>query len=299
MNRNNDVVRILGQHGISIDSQMEKRIEKKLKEELTYKARIAIFGKTGAGKSSLINALFGSNIAQTDAVTACTRIQQEVNINVGQSSLTLIDCPGVGESSDRDQEYHQLYNQLLSGSDGKGGIDLALWLIKGDDRALTIDERFYKSVIIPYVQGSSLPFIFVIVQSEKIEPMDEWNNQLKEPGVNQYRNIDRKRQVVSQYFNVPYSHTIAVSSHKKYKLMELIDEIVMRLPSHKAKLTTAQQVAPDLISNHANKQLNSSWINVIDEILKDVVPAYKQIRQTAQLIYKPLKSAWNAIKSWF
>lgn len=42
-----------------------------------------------------------------------TRNPQEIFVQVGASGVKLIDCPGVGESQERDEEYRQLYEKLL------------------------------------------------------------------------------------------------------------------------------------------------------------------------------------------
>lgn len=68
---------------------------------------------------------------------------QEIRIQFGTRSVRLIDIPGVGESAERDSEYEQLYRDLLP------QLDLVLWVIKGDDRAFSADEHFYKNVLLP------------------------------------------------------------------------------------------------------------------------------------------------------
>ncbi|EMZ59790.1 yeeP domain protein, partial [Escherichia coli 174900] len=52
--------------------------------------------------------------------------------------MVITDLPGVGESRDRDAEYEALYRDILL------ELDLVLWLIKADDRALSVDEYFWR-----------------------------------------------------------------------------------------------------------------------------------------------------------
>ena len=70
---------------------------KRIEQILSYEPRIGIFGKTGAGKSSLCNALFGSEVSAISDVAACTRNPQEIFVQVGSAGVKLIDCPGIGE----------------------------------------------------------------------------------------------------------------------------------------------------------------------------------------------------------
>lgn len=75
---------------------------------MSYEPKIGIFGKTGVGKSSLCNALFGKDICSISDVEACTRNPQEVFLGMGQKGIKLLDVPGVGENSERVKEYAQL-----------------------------------------------------------------------------------------------------------------------------------------------------------------------------------------------
>lgn len=98
-------------------------------------------GKTGSGKSSLYNALFSSEVSPVSDVSACTREPLRFRLQVGERFMTIVDLPGVGESESRDAKYAAMYRQQLP------HLDLVLWLIKADDRALAVDEHFYRKVI--------------------------------------------------------------------------------------------------------------------------------------------------------
>lgn len=126
-----------------------------------YEPMIGIMGKTGAGKSSLCNALFAGEVSPVSDVAACTREPLRFRLQVGERFMTIVDLPGVGESGVRDTEYTALYREQLP------RLDLVMWLIKADDRALAVDEHFYRQVIgEPYRHK----VLFVISQSDKAEP---------------------------------------------------------------------------------------------------------------------------------
>ena len=62
--------------------------------------RIAVFGRVGVGKSSLINALVGQKVLQTDVAHGSTRRQTAVDWRLPLDNLTrvqLIDTPGIDE----------------------------------------------------------------------------------------------------------------------------------------------------------------------------------------------------------
>lgn len=48
--------------GVKIPPEFKKKIEDALNKKLSYEPTIGVFGKTGVGKSSLCNALFGEDL---------------------------------------------------------------------------------------------------------------------------------------------------------------------------------------------------------------------------------------------
>lgn len=138
-----------------LPENIRESISRRINEVINYEPVIGIMGKTGAGKSSLCNAIFKGEVCAVSDVEACTRETQEIRIQFGKRSVKLIDIPGVGESAERDKEYEQLYRDLLP------QLDLVLWVVKGDDRAFSADEHFYKNVLIP-AGGDSKHYLYLI-----------------------------------------------------------------------------------------------------------------------------------------
>lgn len=130
---------------LNLTKEQKKVIAQKLDEILNYEPRVGVFGKTGVGKSSLCNALFGHDVCPISDVEACTRDPKEVLLKIdnGARGIKLVDVPGVGESQSRDREYAKLYSKLLP------ELDLVLWVLKADDRAYASDETFYKNIVKP------------------------------------------------------------------------------------------------------------------------------------------------------
>ena len=209
---NNSFFDKLRMSGIDVTEEQQEQINRRMGEILTYEPRIGIFGKTGAGKSSLCNALFGQDICRISDVAACTRDTQEVLLDLGGKGVKLLDVPGVGESTERDEEYGKLYASLLP------ELDLVLWLIKADDRAMASDENFYRNIVKPHI-AEGKPFFFVLNQVDKIEPFREWDEERHQPGPRQFQNIHRKVDDVARFFNVAASQVIPVSANEKYNLV--------------------------------------------------------------------------------
>jgi len=75
-----------------LDQQLERLQQRRL--------RVAVFGRVGVGKSSLLNALLGRDRFATDVAHGCTRHQQverwPIDID-GLAEVELVDTPGIDE----------------------------------------------------------------------------------------------------------------------------------------------------------------------------------------------------------
>lgn len=257
----NDFFLQLEKNGIKVSKEQREQINTRLQSILNYEPSIGIFGKTGVGKSSLCNSLFGENICPISDVEACTRNTQEVLLKMGGEGkrIKLIDVPGVGESSLRDEEYATLYSKLLP------ELDLVLWLIKSDDRALASDENFYKNIVKPHIQEGK-PFFFVLNQVDKIEPFREWNEKKHEPGLKQFQNIHKKIDDISSFFDIATSKIIPVSANEKYNLTKLVDEFVRSLPAEK-KVTVFRAVNEEFQSKSTGEHVKKSFMEVVGDVI--------------------------------
>lgn len=282
---------MLKQRGILINDEQRQKINEKIDQVLSYEPKVGIFGKTGVGKSSLCNALFGQDIAQISDVESCTRFPQEILLGLGSKGMKLVDVPGVGESQERDQEYAELYAKLLP------ELDLVLWLIKGDDKAFTSDETFYKNIIKPHLNEGK-PFFVVINQVDKIEPFREWDVENHKPGAKQAENIKKKVDHVSNFFSLPRSQVIPVSAgeHEQYNLIHLIEEIVFALPKEK-KVTFVNNVKRENVSATSQATANKGFVETVWEFITEDVPTVAQeiVDSIADWIGQKVKGFF----SWF
>jgi small GTP-binding protein len=271
---------------LNIPPDKRKIIFEKLNKLLSYEPKVGIFGKTGVGKSSLCNALFGRNICPISDVEACTRDVQEVLLNTGGKGIKLFDVPGVGESQNRDEEYGKLYAKLLP------ELDLVLWLIKADDRAFASDELFFKNIVEPHIDEGKT-FFFVLNQVDKIEPFREWDLKGHKPGVTQFSNIHKKIHSVSLSFGCPENWVIAVSSQEKYNLDILVDTIIFALPREK-RITIGTKVNPDILSKKSQDEITKSWFEIVTEFVSSVLEKVEVIADIADTVLDIVKNIGNS-----
>ncbi|MCR5813113.1 MAG: 50S ribosome-binding GTPase [Desulfovibrio sp.] len=100
---------------------------------------LTVCGATGAGKSSLINALVQANV-EAVGVTATTRQAQKHAVQLaGDAIVYLLDTPGLAEAG-----CHQEYLATLTGLLAQ--TDILLWVIGFDNRALNLDLEILRQI---------------------------------------------------------------------------------------------------------------------------------------------------------
>lgn len=264
-----------------------ERILQQIQQLTHYEPVIGIMGKTGSGKSSLCNALFAGEVSPVSDVAACTREPLRFRLQLGRRYMTIVDLPGVGESSVRDNEYAALYCQQLP------RLDLVLWLIKADDRALAVDEHFYHQVIGGAYRQKVL---FVISQADKVEPGSGGEKLSTE----QKQNISRKICLLHELFQ-PVNPVCAVSVRLQWGLRVMAERMIRYLP-REASSPVAVQLSAPLRTDAVNKKARDDFGETVGSVLDTVsslplIPA--SVRTAIQSVRDIVVSVARAVWSFF
>ena len=220
------------------------RILSRLQHAIHYEPVIGIMGKTGAGKSSLCNALFQQPICLTSDLMACTREPQRLVLTVGERSMTLVDLPGVGETPEKDEAYLSMYQQLLA------ELDLIIWVIRADDRARATDIVTHRALLNASADPSR--FLFVLSQADRVPPVPDGKEWQVLPDAEQCLSLAAISSLVA--VQLPSSFPVMpVSAHTGYNLSALVELMVHALPTRASSAVYRQ-----LKSDHKSAESDSA-----------------------------------------
>ena len=163
------------------------------------KPRILMIGKTGVGKSSVLNALFGRSVFNI-GVTPTTMEFDEQIWHTAKGDIIAIDAPGFSDPSKDANIAGVNYDDAILDFAEKSGAHMALLVIKSDDRALEPECQFLRK----WYQRENLrtfPIITVINQIDKMDPVQVW----KPETINLANPITKKSKNIRTYMDWVFS----------------------------------------------------------------------------------------------
>jgi uncharacterized protein len=189
---------------------------------------LTILGLTGAGKSSLCNALFGLNWATDDAI-ACTQEVQSYEGKMislldsnGNKEWKLLDTPGFDESGEAD-EHH-----ITKNYGAFHAADIIIWTVQSDTRAFAPDQKAILKLTEKNQKIPSARYVIALNQIDRIYP-ENWNFERNEPSQEQISLIPSKVELVYERFHkylpISIDSIIPCSALRGYGLRDIVKSI--------------------------------------------------------------------------
>lgn len=207
----------------------------------TISFKFVMAGKTGVGKSSVINAILDSYVCEVASdAKPCTKRNEEIIWNTDIGNIRIVDVPGFGEAN----------APLIGGINYVENIrrisedaHILLLVLKCDDKALELEKDFY-NLWMKDEQLKKIPIIIVVNQIDKAKPTREWNPQelsLKNPTTQKEKNICNYIQYAATVFERHPSDIIPIYAG------EYFGDTVFGIDSLKVKINSKTSDVLELV----------------------------------------------------
>lgn len=253
----------------------------------SQKINLMIVGATGCGKSSTINALFGSEVSNI-GVGVDPETMGISKYELG--NLILWDSPGLGDGKEADKRHTQNIIRKLKEVDANGNlvVDLLLVILDGSSRDLGTSYELINNVIIPNLGVNGENRILVALNQadlamkghywdyEKNEPQEQLKDFLDKKIISVKNRIQEGTGVIINpiYYSAGFKME-GRSQNKPYNLSKLLYYIIKSTPREK-RLVYVEKVNNDTnvwINNDNKKnyssEIKSSFLDIVTEYAMD------------------------------
>lgn len=199
---------------------------------------VLLVGATGTGKSSTLNAIFGSTMTKVgDGVDPET---QNISSHKLHDFLRIHDSAGLGDGKIADIEHSKNITSMLlrtctANGDSYGYIDLVMVLLDGGSRDLGTTFKLLESVILKSIDPDRV--IVAINQADMAMKGKHWNQILNKPEITLKNFLEEKatsiKNRVKESTGLEIKKPVYYSAKLAYNVDSLIDHIISHMPKNR------------------------------------------------------------------
>lgn len=211
--------------GLPSDTNLTRE-QQDIKSILEQRAKdvvwVVIAGKSGTGKSSLINYLFDPPIPLEEGVGDYGTIEphtEELDLGEEKGRIKFTDLPGIGESLESDKSAKNLTRHYLE------KCDVVLWLFKSDDNTKISEQEFFNEL------PKHLKDKFILGLSKIDQPVNRgfWNDKTNTPSQKIMEHILKRIDSIHKSIDIPTTKIIEFSTYKEYHVDILAKALLMSM----------------------------------------------------------------------
>ncbi len=183
---------------------------------------VCILGRTGRGKSSTINRLFGIKMAQISHHTACTDTVSDYRLVTGTflnrpTGVTLWDVPGYGDDRISWERYVKLYRRLAR------KCDVVVFMLD-NDRAMRLDLQMFKKLKKRVTLDTKL--VVAVNKADLFHPCN-WDDAANMPSIDMDETIRQRAAVIAENLDLRSSaRVVPISALRNWNMFSLMSAMV-------------------------------------------------------------------------
>ena len=190
---------------------------------------VCFLGRTGNGKSSLINELWGTHFP-TDPLVSCTKVMQTVtqmeDVMPGYDAVSIFDTPGIGEFSSTSR-YEKYYEHAVTSAD-------CIVLVTTFDRTDAPAQRLLLRMKEFVSANKNVKFIIALnhidsrIVTDKDNTYEPWDEENDVPSEKCMENIETRIKLIHERYDnkfLPFE-VVHVCALRKYGIEALKNAII-------------------------------------------------------------------------